>query len=94
VGTIKNDAQLHLNSAEVEEIFRVPLSFFYKNEPQTTNLFFVPRMPENYPYELVPGGENYPYRQAKYPQHFYQWEDKVIWGLTARILKHFLDLIR
>ncbi len=94
LGTIKNDVRFQINPSEVEEIFWVPLSFFCRSEPQITNLLFVPTMPQDYPYDLVPGGEQYPFRKGNYPQHFYKWEDKIIWGLTARILNHFLDLLR
>ena len=50
--------------------------------------------PEDYPYELIPHGKNYPFLQATYPQHFYIWKEYVIWGMTARILNHFLKLLK
>lgn len=27
-------------------------------------------------------------------EYFYFYEDRIIWGLTARILKHFLDIVK
>jgi 8-oxo-dGTP pyrophosphatase MutT (NUDIX family) len=27
------------------------------------------------------------------PVYFYEWQDETIWGATARILKHYLDLV-
>jgi hypothetical protein len=26
--------------------------------------------------------------------YFYEWEGETIWGATARIVKHYLDLVR
>jgi 8-oxo-dGTP pyrophosphatase MutT (NUDIX family) len=34
------------------------------------------------------------YQGGRYPIYFYSWGDVVIWGLTGRILKAFLDLVR
>ena len=34
-----------------------------------------------------------PFRNKRYPAYFYQHERHEIWGLTGRILKHFLDFV-
>jgi 8-oxo-dGTP pyrophosphatase MutT (NUDIX family) len=33
------------------------------------------------------------FREKKYPAYFYRYERHEIWGLTGRILKHFLDFV-
>jgi 8-oxo-dGTP pyrophosphatase MutT (NUDIX family) len=33
------------------------------------------------------------FRDKKYPAYFYRYEQHEIWGLTGRILKHFLDFV-
>jgi len=33
------------------------------------------------------------FRGKKYPAYFYRYEHHEIWGLTGRILKHFLDFV-
>lgn len=33
------------------------------------------------------------FRDKKYPAYFYRYERHEIWGLTGRILKHFLDFV-
>jgi 8-oxo-dGTP pyrophosphatase MutT (NUDIX family) len=33
------------------------------------------------------------FRNKRYPAYFYQHEQHEIWGLTGRILKHFLDFV-
>jgi hypothetical protein len=34
-----------------------------------------------------------PFRNKRYPAYFYRYEQYEIWGLTGRILKHFLDFV-
>lgn len=78
---------------EVEEIFCVPLNYFIAYEPLYNKIYLNPSAPEDFPFDMIPQGKNYPFRRGVLPQIFYVWEDKVIWGLTARILNHFLCLI-
>jgi coenzyme A diphosphatase NUDT7 len=93
-GLIQNPQNINPNQCEVEEVFYVPLQHLLEQDPLKYNVSLSVVIPEDYPYELVPGGKNYPYRMGKMPQQFYFWEDRIIWGMTARILHHFLDLIR
>ncbi len=93
VGVIHNPQNISFNHSEVEEIFYVPLQHLVDQDPLKYVLHLAIQMPEDYPYELVPGGRGYPYRTGKIPQQFYFWEDRIIWGLTARIMHHFLGLL-
>ncbi len=34
-----------------------------------------------------------PFRNKRYPAYFYRYEQYEVWGLTGRILKHFLDFV-
>jgi len=94
VACIKDSTRIMPNYEEVEEVFYVPLAFLLKNKPIFKKMSLKMDAPEDYPFELIPHGKKYPFRQASYPQHFYLWKDRVIWGLTARILNHFLNLIK
>jgi 8-oxo-dGTP pyrophosphatase MutT (NUDIX family) len=94
VGYIKDYKRIRLNKDEVEEVFYVPLSFLIKNKPIFKKMELKMNAPEDYPFELIPHGKEYPFRQATYPQHFYIWKEYVIWGMTARILNHFLNLLK
>lgn len=93
-GVINNPQNISCNPGEVDEIFYVPLQHLIDQDPLEYVISLAVQMPEDYPYELVPGGKNYPYRMGKMPQQFYFWEDRIIWGLTARILHHFLELLQ
>jgi len=94
VGYIKDYQKITPNPDEVEEVFYVPLSFLLANKPIYKKMSLIMDAPEDYPYELIPQGKDYPFRQATYPQHFYIWQEYVIWGMTARILDHFLKMLK
>jgi peroxisomal coenzyme A diphosphatase NUDT7 len=93
-GFIRNYDRIIPNPSEVEEVFSVPLSFFLKNEPKIHHVHFKAEPEEGFPLELIIGGENYNWRTRHIEEFFYLFENRVIWGLTARILAHFIDLIR
>jgi 8-oxo-dGTP pyrophosphatase MutT (NUDIX family) len=79
---------------EVKETFLVPLSFLMKAEP-LCHYIDVQMMPgDDFPYEMVHQGSNYPWRRGKYPVYFYVYNDRIIWGITARILKNFIDILK
>ncbi len=81
------------NTDEVAEIFTVPLSFLLAVKPQTAFMETATRPLEGFPFELLP--PQYPRgyrRRAKYPVLFYQYNQYVIWGITARILASFISL--
>jgi coenzyme A diphosphatase NUDT7 len=93
VGEIQSAAILAPNPAEVAEIFTVPLSTLLTLEPE---IHYVPikAVPaEDFPFHKIPGGRNYTWRKASMPEVFYEVDGRIIWGLTARILKHFLEII-
>lgn len=94
VGYINNPKTILPNPTEVREIFTVPLSFFINNEPEIYHIEFKAEPEEKFPFDLIVGGENYNWRTRGIEEYFYRYEGKVIWGLTAKILTHFIELIR
>jgi len=94
VGRLTNLKQIDPNPAEVGEIFTVPLSFFQKTEPKKykVNVEMLPE--EDFPYHLIVGGENYNWRVRHIEELFYEYDGKVIWGLTAKIVTHFIQLLQ
>ncbi|MEH7416637.1 CoA pyrophosphatase [Neobacillus drentensis] len=93
VGYIKNPEKIQPSPAEVGEIFTVPLSFLIHNKPEIYRVSLKAEPEENFPFELIPGGENYNWRARGMDEYFYRYGGKTIWGLTARILAHFIELI-
>ncbi len=46
---------------------------------------------EDFPYELINGGESYKFKKGIMNEYFYKYnEDIVIWGFTAAIIKEFI----
>ncbi|MDX9871345.1 MAG: CoA pyrophosphatase [Clostridia bacterium] len=82
------------DNAEVAEIFFVPLDYLLENRPQISHVTVATDPGPDFPYHLIQGGEKYPWHQGKYPVYFYLYQEYVIWGMTARILYHFLENIR
>ncbi|MGM0751064.1 MAG: NUDIX hydrolase [Bacillota bacterium] len=85
--------ELKPNQAEVEEIFTTPLTYLQEREPDLYNIKFKMEPEESFPFKQIPGGENYNWQARNMKEHFYYYEDKVIWGLTARVLHHFVKLL-
>ncbi|MBB6444217.1 NUDIX hydrolase [Bacillus benzoevorans] len=93
-GEISIFEQIKPNTSEVGEIFTVPLSFLLETKPEIHRVHLVVQPEEGFPYDLISGGENYQWQRRNVEQYFYQYNGKVIWGLTARILSHFIELLR
>ncbi len=82
---------LNINSLEVSEVFTVPLEFFVQNQADTY-LISTPATPcENFPFDKIPNGKNYNWGHRGYECNFYYYQDYVIWGLTAGIIKNTIE---
>lgn len=93
VGRITQPEQITPNKDEVEETFTVPLSYFLKTKPKKYKVYFQVVPEENFPFSLIAGGENYNWREHQIDELFYEYDEKAIWGLTAKILTHFIALL-
>lgn len=92
VGVLKDYEQINYNPIEVAEIFTVPLSYFQNTPPESYTIAYRVEPEERFPYHLIHNGENYNWQVNEIHEYFYYYKEKVIWGLTARILKHFIDI--
>lgn len=97
LGIIEENAldNMQLNYDEVEEVFLAEIDELMENEPEVFHLNIIADPPEDFPYDKVNDGEPYHWIQGKSPVPVYhEIEDNVIWGLTARITKRFIDTIK
>ncbi|MED2009653.1 CoA pyrophosphatase [Brevibacillus borstelensis] len=94
VGFLDSLEELHPNPAEVGEVFLVPLAELLATSPDIYQAKIRVEPGPDYPYHLIPGGEDYPWRFGSVSHYFYQLKGRVVWGMTARILTHFIDLLR
>jgi peroxisomal coenzyme A diphosphatase NUDT7 len=92
-GRITDTEKIAPNVAEVGEVFMVPLSFFKKNQPDSYKINFQVEPEDGFPFDLIIGGENYNWQTRTMHEYFYRHNEKVIWGLTARVLTHFIELL-
>ena len=96
LGLVEEEAleRLTLNPAEVEETFRVPLDRLLTAQPEEYSYRLIPEMDEDFPYELLGISSDYHWQIGKESGPIYPWEGKIIWGMTARITRYFLELWR
>ena len=79
---------------ETEEIIKIPLQWFFDHAPlhRTAKILTVPEEP--FPYDLIPQGRDYRWREGRYEVLFYQYGDLVIWGMTAKMMKSCVDTLQ
>ena len=88
------DYQNTFSPAEVDEVFTVPLDFFLHTEPKCYVTRAKVEPEKDFPYELICGGRNYQWRSRKEEICFYQYEKHVIWGLTAKMMRAFAEVVK
>ncbi len=93
VGTIKEPyiGQIAGAPGEVDEVFTVPLDFFLDTKPECYRLSTELQIPREFPFGLIPHGEDYNWSTGTYPVCFYCYNDRIIWGITARIIKNLIN---
>lgn len=79
---------------EVERVFTVPLRWLAENEPECYHTEVVTVPGEDFPFDRIPDGKEYHWRKGRYEILFYQYENTVIWGMTAKILYSFITMYR
>ncbi|WP_407269779.1 NUDIX hydrolase [Radiobacillus sp. PE A8.2] len=93
VGFIHTPEKMQPNPSEVGELFTVPLRFFQETKPKIYKVNLDIQPEENFPFDLIAGGENYNWRNSTMDEYFYTYDGKVIWGLTAKIITHFIEIL-
>jgi len=94
-GTLsQNDHEIKPNQEEVAEIFTVPLSYFQTTKPKSYKVHLIPKPASDFPLELIPGGKNYKWQIQGINELFYEYKGRTIWGLTAKIVHHFIHLLQ
>jgi 8-oxo-dGTP pyrophosphatase MutT (NUDIX family) len=87
------------SEAEVDQIFTLPLKWIMSHEPDVYDVKLENRIPEDFPFELIPGGRAYNWRNRSYQVPFYQGTDgtegkhPVLWGMTARVTLSLAKLL-
>ena len=93
VGLLR-DYEGSFSPSEVERVFTVPLDWLLENPPEIYRAELSFQLGEDFPYELIPGGRDYPFFRPQRRFYFYRREEAVIWGMTADLLYHFIEFLK
>ena len=86
--------RMTLNPGEVDETFLVPVRHLLETEPLEYSYQLIPQPVEGFPYELVGIPRDYRWQPGNENVPVYPWEGHAIWGLTGRITRHLVALLR
>ncbi|WP_153730967.1 NUDIX hydrolase [Sporosarcina obsidiansis] len=82
------------NKDEVDEVFTIPVKWLLDHEPYM-HLVSVQSTPSSsFPFEKIMNGDQYQWRANSMEEWFFDYGKYTVWGLTARILKHFIEIIK
>lgn len=79
---------------EVEEVYTVPLDYFLTHEPVYYTANVKLEHEKDFPFELIPGGKEYKWKQGKHAVPFYTLSNHTIWGFTANLTDRFTRLLK
>ena len=49
---------------------------------------------DDFPYERIEGGKNYPFSKNRTTQLFYEYDGYTIWGFTAQVIRNIVDILK
>lgn len=91
IAEIPNEENYRFNKDEVKEIIKIPLEWLLEHKPYNHFLAIQPRPNDDFPYDKISNGKKYQWREQVIEEWFYEYEEYTVWGITARILKYFLE---
>lgn len=86
--------RMKLSEAEVGEVFEVPMSHLLTTEAIEYDYSLIPTPPVNFPYELLNIPKDYKWQPGSENVPVYPWQGHAIWGLTGRITRHLVRMVR
>lgn len=81
------------NQEEVEEVFTIPIKWLLDYEPYRHTLSVQLAPLSDFPFEKIVNGSNYQWQTRSMEEWFFDYDKYTIWGLTASILKYFVEMI-
>lgn len=96
VGMIENIKfkDINPNKKEVDHIFKIPLDYLIDYQPKTYKLNSEITYSIDFPYDLIPNGKDYEFDEYERKIYMYLYNNYVIWGYTASMLKSFIDILK
>lgn len=96
IGVISEDTfdRMNISEVEVAEVFTVPVDDLLKTECEVYWNSLKETPAEDFPYDRVTSGEAYKWKDGLVPVPVFDVNGRIIWGLTGRMTKEFLDIIK
>jgi len=88
-----NFEKINPSMSEVDNLILVPLDYLLTVQPETYNISSKFDLDIDFPFESIPNGKNYNFKNSHYPIVFYNYDSITIWGLTARMVYNLVKLI-
>lgn len=85
--------QRGFSNDEVAEVFSMPLVWFREHLPEAYKAEMVTEPGPDFPFEILPEGENYRFRPVPRTFYFYKTEYGPLWGMTAQIVHAAIPLL-
>ena len=85
---------LDVSPDEVKDVFLVPLKFFMETKPVTYQFDVLPQVSDDFPYEMINAEGGYNWRKGRSTVLIYRYECFAIWGMTAMIVYHLINVMR
>ncbi len=82
------------NSLEVEDILLVPLRELLAAKEHVPTVTLEPRLPEDFPFDDIQFPPGYKWKKAEIEIPIYPRGDYTIWGLTGRLTKNLMKILR
>lgn len=95
IGEIKEQFHnIEPSPAEVDRCFTVPLRYFMEVEPEEYDMNIQVEQEPGFPFELIPHGRDYNFKRGKEVVQFYEYDDEIIWGFTAKMTYNLIRKLR
>lgn len=82
----------HINSAELSEVFTIPLSWLMSHEPEVYRFDMIPDA-DNFDMSVFGVQNKYPWRRTVHTIYQWQYEGHHLWGLSAKITKNIIEIL-
>lgn len=98
VGILKDfdESKLNINHFEVDSIFFRPVDFFIENPPKIYQFEIERKFDEHFPSNQFQSLSKTVYKKGttKSSLPYYDFHEATLWGLTAQLTRHFVELIK
>lgn len=85
--------EIDYNKSEVDRIFTIPIDYLINHPPIQRTLLSKTQWDDDFPFELITDDKDYQFRHARHPIRMYQLNKERLWGITANLTSHFIQLI-